>query len=275
MTVETGALQWLKWDTQEGILYKSPGLVVGGDMRPSSVMSIRRGIGNQASHFAGAAAFQSSPQIECTADSKALLEYALRAAGVLSPLKIYGGTVAYDFLQENAYINSLRISGAVDAPLAATLELISLGETEAATGGAPVDLTSDLYAWQLASVVVDGDGAAVQAFDIAISNNLQLYHTLDAKLENTKRLPMGISLGTEEVTFSVDMLQKMAWDVGEDSPAVTIGAVIGYAIGQDTIELALTGLAHSGDRPMPFERDNGLVVWRYGFVGLPGSLAIA
>ena len=274
MPVETGALQWLNYDVQgDTPSYKSPGLVVGGDMRPSSIMTIRRGIGSQASHFAGAAEFRCSPQIECTADSKVLLGYAVRGAGALPALMVYGGTAAYDFLQQNAYINSLRVSGSVDSPLAAALDLVALTETEAAVGGAPVDLTSDLYAWQEASVVVDGDGAAIQAFEINISNNVNLYHSLDSKAVAEKRLPSGVSIGPEEITFSVDMLEKMTWDVGEDSPVVDLGAVITYAIGAATIGLTLTDLAHTGDRAMPFTAD-GLVLWRYQFLGKPGSLVI-
>ena len=273
MPVETGVLQWLKWDTQAGAEYKCPGLVVGGQIQANSGMTVRRGIGDQSSPFAGPVDFRCSANIETTSDSKALLEYAIRAAGALTALKVSGGSEAYDFEQENAYINSMRLSGAVNSPLTAVLELMAKTETEAAAGGSPVALGSDLYAWQNAAVTI-GSGYKCQAFEVNLNNNLSLYHSLDSKAATEKRLPTGINVGAEEITCSFDLLEKLTWDPDEDTPAVNLGAIVTYSIGENTITITLTNLAHTGARAMPFQGDGGLVVWRYEFLGIGGSLAI-
>ena len=277
MAVKTGALQWLTWDTQAGAAYKCPGLVVGGSIKASSQLAIRRGAGNQGSHFAGPVGFGLDPQLECTTDSKALLQYAIRSAGALTALKFKGGvdtTNGYDFLQETAYINQLRVSGTINGPLVAALDILSTAETEAAVGGAPIALGSNLYPWEAAVITVGGAAVKVQSFDFSVNNNMTAYSSLDSKSAAAKRIPVGISPpGNEEINLSVNCLEKMTWGVGEDTPAVNLAAVITYTLGT-SIVFTFASLAHVGDRAMPFVTDTGLVIWKYDLLGIPGSLVI-
>jgi hypothetical protein len=274
MAVETGVLEWLKWDTQAGEVWKSPGLITGGTLFPSGYnATVRRGAGNQGSFHHGPTRFRCAPQLEVTADSKPLMVAALRVGGVLPALKFWGGTAAYDFKMENAKINSMRVSGAVDEPMTVALEIVGPMEAEAAVGGAVAALTSELLPWSGASVALDAPYNC-QGFEAGVNNNLQEYFDLDAKAATTKRLPTGITQGWEEIVFRGDFLLKQAWDIGADAPPVNIGATVIYTNGTTTITQTFTNLTRTGTRALPVQRESGLVVWAYEFLGKPGALVI-
>jgi len=272
MAVETAVLEWLKWDT--ATTYKSPGLLSGGEVYAESDMAIRRGSSNQASFFAGPVTFGGSATMLATLDTKALVQKAVRAAGVLTALNIYGGTAAVDLLHAGSLIKSLRASGRVDEPMECSIDWLALTETEAATGGAPVALTSDLFSYGGAAVTIGASPFKCQGWELSLNNNLQHYRTLDAKSATTKRLPTGITPGTEEIEFSADFLDKHTWDVDEDAPAVNLGAIVAYTDGANSITFTLTNLARRGRRSLRIETESGLIIWRYQFIAKPGALAI-
>ncbi len=277
MANETGLIQYFKWDEQSGSpVYNSAGLVVGGEVRAAYEDALRRGIGGQSAWSAGQMAFGCTPEVEVTADTKALIGYAIRAsypAGSLQELMLKAGTASVDLLYENAVINSLRLSGSPNDPLRAAFDIMALKETEAAVGDTEPSVGS-LLDWYMGNVTIGGSGYDCEGFEATIDNQCRYRFDLDAKSANEKRLPSSIAIGLEQVSLTVRLREKLTWDVDADTPTRNIGAVIAYTDGVTTITLTFTNLAHTGARAMPFENEDGDIIWAYEFRGKPGSLVI-
>lgn len=274
MSVATAVVEAATWDVQAGSTPKALGLLMGGGARASSDLDFRRGAYNQSSPFAGPVHFGGSFIVEATSDTKALIQNALRSAGVLPALKFKAGTDAVNLLHENAYINTLRVRGSVNSPLEATLDYLAVTETETASGITGVALGSNLLPFGGASVTVGGSAFKCQDFEIQVNNNIEDYFTLDAKGSNVKRLPTGITLGAEEIAFRARFLEKHTWDVDEDAPAFTIAAIVIYTDGVNSVTFTFSNLARRGNRELPIKTASDLVDWDYEFLGGAGSLAI-
>jgi len=274
MAVETAIVEAATWDTQAGSTPKALGLLTGGEVWAESELDIRRGAANQSSAFAGPVRFGGSLSVEATSDTKAVIANAIRSVGVLAALKFKAGTASVNFLHENAYITQLRARGAVNSPLECTLDFLTTTETETAAAITPVALGSALIPFGGASVTIGGAAFKCQGFEIGLTNNLEHYFTIDAKGSNVKRLPTGVSLGAEEVSFTAEFLDKHTWDVDEDAPAFNIAAIVIYTDGVNSITFTFANLARRGRRGLPIETASGLIVWRYEFLGQAGSLAI-
>jgi hypothetical protein len=270
----SGAVQDFYWDLSAGSTWKAAGLIAGGQVGADQTTQIRYGAGNRASYLHGRLNFPASIQVEATADTVALVACALRGAGALAAVKYVGGTNAVNFAHTGAYLNTLRARGATDEPLTCDLGFLALAETETAAAVVPVDPTSDLLAWYGADLTVDGSNYLCQGFEISVDNGCQYYGSLDAKVATTVRLPEGIVVGAEKVTVNADFLTQQTWDVDDDAPGTSIALVASYSLGADSITFTFTDLTRTGPRAMPFERESGLVVWRYSFVGHSGCLAI-
>ncbi len=274
---KTGVVQTLHWDTDAGITWKAPGLIAGGEISADQQTSIRYGAGGQAAYMHGRMEFRCNAQIEATADTKALILNAFRASypgGALPLLKIRGGDDVVNFAHADTIINTLRLSGAVDEPLVANIGFMSLSEVETAAGINPIALTSELLPWYGADLTIGGANFKAQGFETNLDNGCQYYGSLDTKAALSKRLPEGITLGLEKVAFSADFLEEQTWDVDADEPGVAIAAVFTYALGAASITGTFANLTRTGPRAMPFERESGLVVWRYQFLGKQGCLVI-
>jgi len=277
MANETGLLQYLKWDTQAGLEYKSLGLLTGGELRAAYEDSLRRGAGGQSVWSAGPMEFRLTPQAEVTSATKALIQAAIRAsypAGALTLLKLIGGTASYDFLTENAVINTMRCSGAPDSPLIAAFEIMGLSETETALG-ATMPAVGTILDWYHGAVTIGGAAYDCEGFELNVNNRCRYRFDLDAKAANSKRLPTSIALGLEEISLRATLREKLTWDVDADTPARTKAAVIIYTDGVTTITFTFSNLAHTGARAMPFVAEDGDVLWAYEFRGKPGSLVIS
>jgi len=214
--------------------------------------------------------------LEATADSKPLILNAIRTAyrpPAITALKFKIGTTAVNFLLENAVINLMRCSGAPDDALAVSLDLMGLTETEAAAVD-PVALSSELLPAGGASVTVGGSPYDCEGFEITVGNACEFRYDLDAKALDSKRLPTLLKFGQERISLSVQMRDQIPWDVDADTPVTNIAAIIIYTDGVTTITFTFANLSHSGARVMPLERDDGVVIWPYDFIGKPGSLVI-
>jgi hypothetical protein len=277
MAVKTGALQFFKWD--EDIAepsYNAGGLLLAGEMVAESALDMRYGVQNQASPFAGPVRYSGRAEFGITADTKALIACALRGAGALTALKLYGGCTAdIDILHASALLNRLVVSGGVDQEPRATIEWLALTETQAAAGSTVVALTSDLLPFGGASLSVDTAPVKAQNFEITVENGVQAYTSLDAKEEDEMRLPQGLTVGMEKVSLRMGCLEMQTWDVGEDVPLQDIAALISYDDGTNDITFTFTGLSRRGARPFPFVTESGLVIWQYEFMGPAGALVIA
>jgi hypothetical protein len=276
---QTGVAQAFTWDLAAGSTPKAAGLLVGGDVASADQeTTVREGAYSQASFWHGPVKFATGLQVEATGDTKALMAYAKRdlytAAGVLTPLKVSASDGVSLFAYTGTVINSLKASGSVDTPLQVDFGFLHTVETESAASLTGVALATELLPCQNAAVTIGGAAYHCQGFDFSLDNGCQHYFDLDSKTTNTKRLPSGITLGIEKVTLNADFLTKIAWDVDADAPSDTIAAIIAYSLGAATLTATFSNLAYTGARAMPIQTGSGLVVWRYQFVGKPGSLVI-
>ena len=274
MAVETGEIQYLIWDEQGSAVYTSPGMIIGGEIRAAHDDMLRRGAGGQSIFSAGPMEFRCTPRVYLVNESKVLVGYATQTAGALTEVVLKGGTAAFDFLLENAVINSLRVSGSPGEPVVADFDFIGKKETEAAVGDTQEAIAGQLFDFYYDAVTIGGSPYKCQGFELEVNNNCRYRFDLDAKGADVKRLPTSIAVGIEEVRLRVDLLEKLTWDVDADAPARTTAAVVVVGDGTNSITFTFANLGFTGPRAMPFVAGDGDVVWSYNLIGKPGSLAI-
>jgi len=274
MAVETGELQYLIWDEQGEAVYTSPGLLIGGEIRAAYDDILRRGAGGQSVFSAGPMEFRCTPRVHVVNESKVLIGYAIQSAGALTEVVLKGGTAAYDFLLENAVINSLRVSGAPGEPVVADFDIMGKKETETAVGDAQEAIAGQLFDFYHDAVTIGGSPYKCQSFELEVNNRCRYRLDLDAKDADVKRLPTSIAVGVQEVRLRVSLLEKLTWDVDADAPTRTTAAVIVVGDGTNAITFTFTNLAFTGPRAMQFQAEDGDVEWPYELIGKPGSLVI-
>ena len=276
MALETGFVQFFEWDEADGGAYGSSGLVLGGGLGLNSPDNRRPGIGAQAAWSAGGIDARVSPEVGVTAASKPLILHAVRAsypAGALQALDLRVGTAQYDWLLEDAVINSLRLSGAPEDPLRATFDIVALLATEAAAGGEEAAVGT-LLDWYHGSVLFGADPYDCRSFQAELNNNVTPRFNLDAKTPTAARFPGVLSLGDELVTLRLNLGEKLAYDVLADTPARNVAVTIEYTDGVTTVTLAFTDMAVTGGLAMPFQAGADDVLWDLELQGAPGCLAI-
>ena len=276
MTIEIGTKQGFRWDTQGGATYKSPGLIIGGEIGADDPFEIRDGVGGQQSGYAPPVEFGASLQVQATLDTKALLLLALQSGGALTALQYEGGSSGVKFLHETAYIRRCRIAFRKGEPLACDFEFIATDETESASAGANVALTSELLPCGGTVVTIGGSPYSCQEGIIEIEQSgLQIVYDLDSKGVGSKRKPVVvIGPGIERITLSGNWLSHLPRTVAADAPALNLAAVLSATDGVNTITGTFTNLAYTGPRRMPLVAPNELVNWDFSFIGKAGSLVI-
>ncbi len=278
MANETGLLQYASWDEDgDTPTLVSPGLITGGEPYGEYSHPARHGLGGQTLPFAEGFRAGCRLDVNVTNESKILLGYAVRAsypAGALTEILVKAGTASYDFLYRHALINSLRVSCAPEQPLAASLDIIALTETEDTTGDTVEAIAVGLMPWGNGSITIGGSPYDCVGYELNLNNGCGYRFDLDAKSADEKRWPTSIRTGREQVTLSVQLREKLVFDVDADAPATNLAAVITGNDGTNTITFTFANLRHTGGRRMPFVNEDDDTIWPYQFAGVPGSLVI-
>jgi len=259
----TGAVQYFMQYTSPDT-YTAPGVVVGGRYEVNGRLRTADGIGGQRVTRGGVVAAHVVAELE--EPLKAIMADMLRAtpATTVDAKSFYFGNQdgewTYSDCQPGGFVarcgigESLRVAAEFWAKTPAQTET---GDSQEAVSGGLTDNWSDF------DVLVDSVDYACQRFELRLRTNPFVYSTLDSRASDSKRLPVEVLLGLQQVELTLDCANQIpaaASSVIADQVDTDIGAVIAGS----GVTFTLTGLS-SPVEIGPFENEAGLVVWRYRF----------
>ncbi len=259
----TGAVQYFMQYTSPDT-YTAPGVVVGGRYEVNGRLRTADGIGGQRVTRGGVVAAHVVAELE--EPLKAIMADMLRAtpATTVDAKSFYFGNQdgewTYTDCQPGGFVarcgvgESFRVAAEFWAKTPAQTET---GDSQEAVSGGITDNWSDF------DVLVDSVDYACQRFELRLRTNPFVYSTLDTRASDSKRLPVEVLLGLQQVELTLDCAKQIpaaSSSVIADQVDTEIDAVIGGT----GVTFTLTGL----NTPIeigPFENEAGLVVWRYRF----------
>jgi hypothetical protein len=259
----TGAVQYFLQYTSPDT-YTAPGVVVGGQYEVNGRLRTADGIGGQRVTRGGVVAAHVVAELE--EPLKAVMSDMLRAtpATTVDAKSFYFGNQdgewTYTDCQPGGFIarcgvgESLRVAAEFWAKTPAQTEV---GDTQEAVSGGLTDNWSDL------DVLVDSIDYACQRFELRLRTNPFVYSTLDSRASGSKRMPVEVLLGAQQVELALDCAKQI--------PAASTSVIADQIDTDMDVVIAGTGITFtlSGlNTPVeigPFENEAGLVVWRYRF----------
>jgi hypothetical protein len=259
----TGVVQYFMQYTSPDT-YAAPGVVVGGRYEVNGRLRTAHGIGGQKVTRGGVVAAHVVAELE--EPLKASMSDMLRAtpATTVGAKDFYFGNQdgewTYTDCQPGGFVarcgvgESFRVAAEFWAKTPAQTET---GDSQAAVSGGLTDNWSDF------DVLVDSTDYACQRFELRLRTNPFVYSTLDTRAADSKRLPVEVLLGLQQVELTLDCAKQIpaaSSSVIADQVDTDIDAIIAGT----GVTFTLTGL----NTPVeigPFENEAGLVVWRYRF----------
>jgi Phage tail tube protein len=258
----TGAVQYLM-DYNAGTTL-AVGVVVGGSYDINANLRRAYGIGGQKLSRGGLVA--ATVQVELQEPLKNLFTGMLRATpatAVASRDFVFGnqdGEWKYEGCQPGGFAFECAASAIPQATVAywaKTPSQTEIGGSQAAVSGGLTDNWSDF------DVLVDAADYQCQRFRLTLKTNPFGFTTLDSRPTGSKRLPVEVLLGGQEVELELDCAAQIP-AASSSIIADTVDNDIDVVIAGTGITFTLSNLntpLESG----PFENDSGLVIWRYRF----------
>jgi hypothetical protein len=257
----TGAVQYFM-QFEAPSTYTAPGVVVGGSYAVDGRLRTADGIAGQRVTRGGIVAAQ--VEVELEEPLKAIMAGMLRAAPatkVAAKTFVFGnqdGEWTYGDCQPAGFTatcevdKSLRVKAGFVAKIPAQSES---GAAQEAVSGGITDNWSDF------DVLVDDTDYGCQRFELQLKTNPYLYSTLDARTEGSKRLPVEVLLGAQQVELILDCAKQIP-AASSSVIADTIDTDLEAVIAGTGVTFALSGLATPVELGS-FRNESGLVVWRY------------
>ncbi|MBM3498653.1 MAG: hypothetical protein FJX74_08260 [Armatimonadetes bacterium] len=258
----TGAVQYFM--EQAGEALAAPGVVVDGSYSIDARLRTADGIGGQRVTRGGIVV--AGVEVELEEPVKALLSGMLRAtpATQVTPKTfVFGnqdGEWTYTDCQPGGFTATCEVDQSFRVKagfFAKTPGQTAAGDTQDAVSSGITDNWSDF------DVLVDATDYACRRFELTLKTNPYVFSTLDARSTNSKRLPVEILLGSQQVELVLDCAKQIpatASSLLADDLDLDLDVVIA---GSD-VTFTLSGLATPQELGS-FRDESGLVLWRYKF----------
>ncbi len=259
----TGAVQYFMEQTAPET-YAAPGVVVAGGYGIDGRLRAADGIAGQRVIRGGVVA--AGVEVELEEPLKAIMSGMLRATPatkVTAKTFVFGnqdGEWTYTDCQPGGFTatcevdKSLRVKAAFYAKTPAQS---AVGDTQESVSGGITDNWSDF------DVLVDAADYACLRFELTLKTNPYLYSTLDARTAGSKRLPVEVLLGTQQVELILDCAKQLP-AAASSLLADDIDTDLDVVIAGSDVTFTLSGLA-TPDELGSFRDESGLVAWRYRF----------
>ena len=259
----TGAVQYFMQFTAPST-YTAPGIVVGGKYEVDARLRTADGIAGQRLTRGGVVTAR--VEVELEEPLKAILSGMLRATPatkVAAKTFCFGnqdGEWTYADCQPGGFVATCAVDESFRAKAtfwAKTPAQTETGDAQEAVAGGIADNWSDF------DVLVDSTDYACQRFELALKANPYVYSTLDARSEGTKRLPVDILLGSQQVALTLDCAKQIP-AASSSLLADAIDTDLDVVIAGSGVTFTLSGLTTPVELGA-FRNESGLVVWRYHF----------
>jgi len=270
----TGAVQYFMEFTPPSS-YAAPGVVVGGRYEVDARLRTAAGIGGQKVTRGGVVVARA--EVELEEPLKAILSDMLRdtpSTKVTAKSFYFGnqdGEWTYTDCQPGGFTATCGVGleegqrntdrqdrFRVRAEFwAKTPAQSATGASQEAVSGGITDNWSDF------DVEVDSTDYACQRFELRLKTNPFVYSTLDSRSADSKRLPVEVLLGSQDV----DLALYCAKQIPAASSSLLADAVdndMDVVIAGTGVTFTLSGL-NTPIEEGPFRNASGLVVWRYRF----------
>ena len=261
----TGAVEYfMQYDAPS--TYTAPGIVVGGQYKIDNNIRWSRGVAGQSVPRAGIARARCSAVL--VEPLKALMSGMVRAtpaSTVTAKSFSFGnqdGEWTYTDCQPGGFIAQCEVAKpfTVQADLwAKTPAQTETGDSQEAVSGGITDKWSDF------DVLIDAADYGVQSFKLALLTNPFLYSTLDARSADSKRLPVEVLLGVQDVILELECAKQIS-AAGSSIIADDIDEDIDIVIAGTGVTFTMSGLATPREIG-PYENEQKLLVWKYKFGG--------
>lgn len=215
-----------------------------------------------------------------------LISHALRTQNNLVPPVIdhMQGGVTDDVngavRQDNCYIDTLRLSCAMNGPLMAAYTWKALGAAPVlvAYGARAALQTNTMVMWFTADVQVGGVGYKCDSWEATLSNNLNPWASEDVGTPTELRWPEEMLPGVHEVGFSGEFRLPSNINLMVDRPPVFTFLFTGVdnEVAPKTFTLDMTGGKglHMVRRPRRIETGANEILWAVEAKAVPKDLAI-
>jgi len=271
----TGAVQYFMQFTPPST-YAAPGVVVGGKYEVDARLRTAAGIGGQKVTRGGVVVAR--VEVELEEPLKAILSGMLRetpATTVTAKSFSFGnqdGEWTYTDCQAGGFTASCgigveegqRTSDRRQDRFRVKGEFWAKTPAQSATGASQEAVSGGIADnWSDFDVLVDSIDYACQRFELKLKTNPFVYSTLDSRSADSKRLPVEVLLGSQDVELALYCAKQipaadsslLADAVDNDIEVVIAGTGVTFTLG------GLNTPIEEG----PFQNANGLVVWRYRF----------
>lgn len=284
----TGTCQSLLLSTN-GSAWFPPGIVTGGEVRDADAVQHRRGAGGidipRGTFFTPSATINFLPigtatnSVAFITDATGLIRRAngawpLTACSNLTTFYVrYGmtGTASGTFTLDlaNCKAQSLTLECAVDAPLSATLEVLSASNlAEGATAPTAMTVTGNPWEWYHGSLNFNGTAYVVQNFSVTIENGLMPLSDLDAPgYTGGRRVPKRMVEGDETIRLNIGTANRIPVSVRSNSDEL-VDTLTFFAkfTNEDSkvLTISVSNLINaSGGHPVV--ADSGITIYNYTF----------
>jgi len=240
--------------------------VVGGKYKVDGQLRHAEGIAGQRVTRGGIVAAQCSVVLE--EPLKALMSGMLRptpATTVAAKSFYFGnqdGEWTYTDCQPGGFIAKCAVNQSLTTQAdfwANTPAQTAVGDSQEAVSGGIADNWSDF------DVLVDSVDYACQSFKLSLNTNPFLFSTLDARSTDSKRLPVEVLLGSQEVELVLECAKQIP-AASTSVLADDIDTDIDVVIAGDDVTFTLSGLG-TPEEVGPYQKDSSLLIWRYTFEG--------
>ena len=259
----TGAVQYFVQYTAPST-YAAPGVVVGGKYEVNARLRTASGIGGKKVTRGGVVAARVVVELE--EPLKTIMSGMLRAVPatkVTAKAFQFGnqdGEWTYTDCQPGGFTakcgveESFRVAAEFWAK---TPSQTTAGRTQDAVSGG---ITAN---WSDFDVLVDATDYACQRFELRLKTTPFVHSTLDSRSSGTKRLPVEVLLGTQQVELTLDCAKQLP-AASSSLLADSVDTDIDIVLAGTGVTFTLTGL-NTPVETGPFENESGLLVWRYRF----------